>query len=60
MVNAETEKEGYCASERRGGVMAEKKDSFATEIISEIKRQRNIWRIAAIVSIVLNVIQWIL
>lgn len=33
--------------------------NFATEIIGEIKRQRNIWRIIAIVSIVLNIIQWI-
>lgn len=34
------------------------KDSFATEIISEMKRQRDIWRIVAIISIVLNIIQW--
>lgn len=33
--------------------------NFATEIIGEIKRRRNIWRIIAIVSIVLNIIQWI-
>ncbi len=33
--------------------------NFAIEIIGEIKRQRNIWRIVAIVSIVLNIIQWI-
>jgi len=39
--------------------MAEKKDSFATEIISEIKRQRNIWRMIAVVSVILNIIQWI-
>ncbi len=33
--------------------------SFATEIIGEAKRQRNIWRFVAVVSIVLNVIQWL-
>jgi len=33
--------------------------SFATEIIAEMKRQRDIWRIAAVISIALNIIQWL-
>ena len=33
--------------------------SLATEVIGDIKRQRNIWRMLAIVSIALNIIQWL-
>lgn len=39
--------------------MVKDKENFATEIIGEIKRQRNIWRMLAIVSIALNIIQWL-
>ncbi len=34
-------------------------ENFATEIIGEMKKRLNIWRLAAVVSIVLNVIQWL-
>lgn len=40
--------------------MRRNKESFATEIIGKIKKQRNIWIAVAIVSIVLNLIQWII
>lgn len=40
--------------------MAGHKETFATEIIGKAKRQRNIWSIIAIVSIALNIIQWLL
>lgn len=40
--------------------MAKNKDTFAVEIIGKIKRQRDIWKIVAVVSIVLNIIQWLL
>ena len=39
--------------------MAKDRGNFATEIIGKIKRQRNIWRMLAIVSIALNIIQWV-
>lgn len=39
--------------------MAENRENFATEIIGRIKRQRDIWRIIAVVGIALNVIQWL-
>jgi len=39
--------------------MVKDKENFAIEIIGEMKRQRNIWRMLAIVSIVLNIIQWL-
>lgn len=32
---------------------------LATEIISKAKRQRDIWRIVAIMGILLNIIQWV-
>lgn len=32
---------------------------LATEILVKLKRQRNIWRVAAIISIALNIIQWL-
>lgn len=32
---------------------------YAAEIVGEIERRRNIWRIVAIVSIALNIIQWL-
>lgn len=34
--------------------------NLATEILGRLKRQRNIWRMAAVVSIVLNIAQLIL
>lgn len=38
----------------------QKKDAnFATEIISDMKRRRNIWRIIAAASVALNIIQWL-
>lgn len=40
--------------------MVKDKENFAIEIIGRIKRQRNIWRVLAIVSIALNIIQWLL
>lgn len=40
--------------------MKRDKESLATEIIGMVKRQRNIWIVVAIVSIVLNLIQWII
>ncbi len=40
--------------------MVKDKENFATEIIGKIKKQRNIWRMLAIVSIALNIIQWLL
>lgn len=40
--------------------MAEKRETFAMEIINEIAKQRNRWRVAAIISIALNIIQWLL
>lgn len=39
--------------------MVKDKENFAIEIIGKIKRQRNIWRVLAIVSIALNIIQWL-
>ena len=39
--------------------MTEKREPFATEIINEIAKQRNRWRLAAIISIALNIIQWL-
>lgn len=39
--------------------MVKDKENFAVEIIGGIKRQRNIWRVLAIVSIALNIIQWL-
>lgn len=37
-----------------------KKDAnFATEIISDMKRRRNIWRIIAAAGVALNIIQWL-
>lgn len=32
---------------------------FATDIISQIKRQRNVWMVVVIASLILNVIQFI-
>lgn len=32
---------------------------FAADIISQIKRKRNIWKVLAIASLILNVIQFI-
>lgn len=37
-----------------------RRGNLATELIGEMKRQRNIWRLVAIVSIMLNIIQWML
>lgn len=40
--------------------MAKKKHmNFATEIISDMKIRLNIWRLVAVASIALNVIQWL-
>lgn len=36
------------------------KETFATEIINEAVKQRNRWRLAAVISIALNIIQWFL
>ena len=36
-----------------------KKRMFATDAISQVKRQRNAWKATAIASLVLNVIQFI-
>lgn len=32
---------------------------FVTDVISQIKRQRNAWKVTAIASLILNVIQFI-
>lgn len=32
---------------------------FVTDVISQIKRQRNAWKVAAIASLILNVLQFI-
>lgn len=40
--------------------MTKKREPFAVEIINEIEKQRNRWRLATIISIALNIIQWIL
>lgn len=32
---------------------------FATDVISQIKRQRNVWMMVVIASLILNVIQFI-
>ncbi len=32
---------------------------LASDVINQVKRQRNAWRLAAIVSLILNVIQFI-
>ena len=37
-----------------GGTM-----QLASDVINQVKRQRNAWRLAAIVSLILNVIQFI-
>lgn len=34
--------------------------NLATEILGRLKRQRNIWRMAAVVSIILNIAQLLL
>lgn len=39
--------------------MAEHEQTFATEIINEAVKQRNRWRLATVISIALNLIQWI-
>lgn len=36
-----------------------KKRMFAIDVISQVKRQRNVWKVAAIASLILNVIQFI-
>ncbi len=36
------------------------REPFATEIINEIAKQRNRWRLVALISIALNIIQWVL
>lgn len=36
------------------------KETFATEIINEAVKQSNRWRLAAVISIALNIIQWVL
>lgn len=33
--------------------------NFATELVGEMKRRRDIWRLVAAVSILLNIIQWV-
>lgn len=33
--------------------------NLATEILGKLKRQRNIWRLIVVVSIALNIIQWL-
>ncbi len=33
--------------------------NLATEILGKLKRQRNIWMLIAVVSIALNIIQWL-
>lgn len=40
--------------------MAEQKQTFAMEIINEAVKQRNRWRLVAVISIALNIIQWLL
>lgn len=37
--------------------MVEQKQTFAMDIINEAVKQRNRWRLAAVISVVLNVIQ---
>ncbi len=39
--------------------MGKHKENFVTEILSRIKRERNFWMAVAIVSIALNIIQWL-
>lgn len=39
--------------------MRRDKENFATELLSDMKRRLNIWRVVAIVSIALNIIQWL-
>lgn len=39
--------------------MVKDRENFATEIIGEIKRQRDIWRLVAVASIALNIFQWL-
>lgn len=34
--------------------------NLATEILGKLKRQRNIWMLIAVVSIALNIIQWLI
>ena len=36
------------------------REPFATEVINEIAKQRNRWRLVALISIALNIIQWVL
>lgn len=36
------------------------KETFATEIINEAVKRRNRWRLVAVISIALNIIQWLL
>lgn len=36
----------------------ESKENFATEIIGSIKKNRDFWRIVAVVSIIINILQW--
>lgn len=40
--------------------MKNKKENLATDVISYVVKQRNIWIAAAVVSIFVNIIQWIL
>ena len=39
--------------------MKKEKENFAIEIIGKAIRQRNIWIMIAIISIVINIIQWL-
>lgn len=45
--------------ETNNGRKKNEKETFATEIINEAVKQRNRWRLAAVISIILNLIQWI-
>lgn len=35
------------------------REPFAMEIINEIAKQRNCWRLVAVISIALNIVQWL-
>ncbi len=39
--------------------MTEKREPFAMEIINGIAKQRSRWRLVAVISIALNIIQWL-
>ena len=57
----DTERRAEGIEERRCGGMKKQKENMnlATEILSDMKKRLNVWRLVAVASIALNIIQWL-